>query len=260
MPPILRRLHHTTMAPDGSKAAASEIRRMIQEKVRAMESGADHYTMLGLSQAATSYDVRTAYFGIAKRIHPDRLLAVGVTDVGSEAQRLFARINQAFGVLSDPQRRAEYGIMLAAGGEEVVRKAQADAEDKAGAVLRAEETFRLGEMALRRNQFDQARVLFDEAVSLNPEEAEYHALLAWATWLSAANKTLVAPDVQKRLAQAMVLSPQCVPAHFYGGQVAKHSGQIQAAIEAFRTVLELEPDHADAALELRLLRGRLRRK
>jgi curved DNA-binding protein CbpA len=233
---------------------------MVQEKVKAMDRGADHYTMLGVSQGATSDEVRAAYFGIAKRIHPDRLLAVGVTDISSEAQRLFARINQAFGVLSDPQRRAEYGLMLAAGGEEVVRKAQADAEDKAGKVLRAEETFRLGEMALRRSQFDQARVLFEEAVSLNPEEAEYHALLAWAIWLSSANKQVVAPDVQRRFAQALALSPQCVPAHFYGGQVAKNSGQIQAAIEAFRTVIDLEPEHVEAALELRLLRGRLRRK
>jgi tetratricopeptide (TPR) repeat protein len=242
------------------RVAAAEIRKMITDKIASMDRGVDHYSILGVSQASKSDEIRAAYFGIAKRIHPDRLRAIGVTDVDNEAQRLFARINQAFGVLSDPRRRAEYSVVISAGGEQVVRKAQADAEEKAGKVLRAEETFRRGEMALRRSMFEQARALFIEAVELNDEEAEYHALLAWATWLAAPNKTAVAAEVQKGLAQALALSPQCVQAHFYAGQVAKNSGQTQVAIDAFRTVIDLEPHHAEANLELRVLRGRLRKK
>jgi DnaJ-domain-containing protein 1 len=260
IPPILRRTHNSSVPPTGSQHAAAEVRRMIADKIAALDRGADHYSILGVTQSAKPDEIRAAYFGIAKRIHPDRLRALGVNDADGDAQRLFARINQAFGVLSDPQRRAEYAVTLSAGGEDKVRKAQADAEEKAGRVLRAEETFRRGEMALRRSMFEQARALFEEAVSLNDEEAEYHALLAWATWLSSPSKTTVAPDVQKRLAQALALSPQCVPAHFYGGQIAKQSGQVQAAIDAFRTVIEIEPGHAEANLELRVLRGRLRKK
>jgi DnaJ-domain-containing protein 1 len=261
-PPILRRSHSltSTIPPESMRGAAAEIRKMIADKITSLERGADHYSILGVSQMSKGDEIRAAYFGIAKRIHPDRLRAVGVTDVGPDAQRLFARINQAFGVLSDPQRRAEYSVMLAAGGEDAVRKAQADAEEHAGRVLRAEETFRRGEMALRRSQFESARMLFEEAVELNGEEAEYHALLAWATWLAAPNKQLVAVDVQKRLAQALAMSPQCVPAHFYCGQVAKHSGQVQAALDSFRVVVDLEPDHVEANLELRVLRGRLRKR
>ncbi len=261
-PPILRRSHSmtSTIPPESMRGAAAEIRKMIADKISSLERGADHYSILGVSQMAKGDEIRAAYFGIAKRIHPDRLRAVGVTDVGPDAQRLFARINQAFGVLSDPQRRAEYSVMLAAGGEDAVRKAQADAEEHAGRVLRAEETFRRGEMALRRSQFESARMLFEEAVELNGEEAEYHALLAWATWLAAPNKQLVAVNVQKRLAQALLMSPQCVPAHFYCGQVAKHSGQVQAALDSFRVVVDLEPDHVEANLELRVLRGRMRKR
>jgi DnaJ-domain-containing protein 1 len=262
VPPMLRRSHSTTgsIPVDALRGAAAETRKMIVDKVEALDRGADHYAILGVSQLSKADEVRTAYFAIAKRIHPDRLRAVGVTDMAAEAQRLFARINQAFGVLSDPQRRAEYSVMLSAGGEDAVRRAQADAEEKAGRVLRAEETFRRGEMALRRSQFELARVLFLEAVELNGDEAEYHALLAWATWLASPDKQGIAVDVQKRLAQALALSPQCVPAHFYGGQVAKQSGQMEAALDAFRTVIDIEPGHAEANLELRVLRGRMKKR
>lgn len=242
------------------RAAAAEIRKMIADKIDAMERGVDHYSILGVTQAAKSEEIRSAYFAIAKRIHPDRLRAVGVTDVDQDAQRLFARINQAFGVLIDPRKRSEYSIVMSAGGEQAVRKQQADAEEKAGQVLRAEETFRRGEMALRRSMIEQARALFEEAVELAGEEAEYHALLAWATWLAAPNKTQVIEQVQKGLARALSLSPQCVPAHFYAGQVAKHTGQTQVAIDAFRQVIDLEPGHPEANLELRVLLSRLKKK
>jgi hypothetical protein len=42
--------------------------------------------------------------------------------------------------------------------------------------------------------------------------------------------------------------------------VAKHSGQVQAALDAFRIVVDLEPQHVEANLELRVLRGRMRKR
>ena len=251
-PPPRARL---SSAPPDS-AAANEVRALVTRKVHEIDTGVDHYGLLGLSRSAAAEDVRVAYFSMAKRLHPDRLRAVGALDTSREAQRLFARINQAFAALSDPQRRAEYDRMLAAGGEEAVKQAQTDAEDLAARILKAEEDFRLGEMALRRNQLSQARDLFEQACELNPDEAEYHALLAWATWLTAGDKVAVAAAVQKRLTQALSLQPRCISAHFYRAQVAKQSGRFQAAAEGFKSVVDLAPDHAEANLELRLLHSR----
>lgn len=257
---ILRRAKVTTVPPGASGTAASETRTLIAEKLRVLDSGGDHFAILGIVKTASSDEVRAAYFSLAKRLHPDRLQAVGVDDSSGEAQRLFARINLAFGVLTDPLRRADYARMQSAGGEEAVKKAQVDADVIAARVLKAEETFHRGEMALRRSQFEAAKALFEEAVALNPDEAEYQALLAWATWLCAPDKIQVSAAVQKRLGDAVALSPLCVPAHFYRGQVAKHIGRTQAAIEAFKQVLELQPEHSEANLELRVLLGRERKE
>ncbi len=257
---MLRRAKVTTVPPTASGTAASETRRIIEEKLKTLDDGGDHFAILGVGKKASAEEIRSSYFSLAKRLHPDRLRAVGLDDPSGDAQRLFARINLAFGVLSDSMRRAEYARMLSSGGEEAVKKAQVDADVIAARILKAEETFHRGEMALRRSQFESARDLFDEAVALNPDEAEYQALCAWATWLCAEDKIQVSAAVQKRLGDAVALSPLCVPAHFYRGQVAKQIGRTQAAIEAFKQVLEIQPEHSEAKLELRVLLGRERKE
>ena len=257
---MLRRAKVTTVSPDASGTAASETRSLIAEKLRVLDGGGDHFAILGVGTKASSDEIRASYFALAKRLHPDRLQAVGLDDTSGDAQRLFSRINLAFGILSDPMRRSEYAKVLTAGGEEAVKKSMVDADVIAARVLKAEETFHRGEMALRRNQFDAAKALFEEAVELNPDEAEYQALLAWATWLCAPDKIQVSAAVQKRLSDAIALSPRCIPAHFYRGQVAKQIGRTQAAIEAFKQVLDIQPEHSDASLELRVLLGRERKE
>ncbi|HUS65615.1 MAG TPA: DnaJ domain-containing protein [Kofleriaceae bacterium] len=258
-PPPTRRANPTTVPPELGDTAADETRSLIASKVAQIDTGADHFAVLGVPRSASAVEVRTAYFGLAKRLHPDRLQAVGVDDMANDAQRLFARINQAFGVLNDPQKRQEYLRVMTAGGEDVVNKAQAQAEEAAIRALRAEEAYRMGEMALRRNNFREALEMFDQAAELQPEEAEYLALSAWATWLCAEDKVQVSAAVQRRLSQAIARQPKCIPAHFYAGQVAKQSGRTQAAIESFKQVVELNPNHPEANLELRVLLSRERK-
>jgi Tfp pilus assembly protein PilF len=116
-------------------------------------------------------------------------------------------------------------------------------------------------MALRRNQFEQARQHFAEAVELSPDEAEHQAMLAWSTWVAAGDaRTALYPEVVKRFAQAIERSPRCVPAHFFRAMVAKQAGKDDVAIEGFRRVLELKSSHAEADLELRLLESRKTKK
>ena len=57
----------------------------------------------------------------------------------------------------------------------------------------AEEHFRKGEMALRREQFVQAEKEFRAALELNELEPDHHALLAWAKWCAASDRDAVDP-------------------------------------------------------------------
>src|SRR4029077_12606078 len=118
-----------------SAGAATETEKLISEMVPLLEQGADHFALLGVPYEASPESVRSAYFNLARKLHPDRLASLGIHDPQRNAQRLFAQINTAFGVLSDPARREEYLELSRRGGESAVREEDAKAEELASRVM-----------------------------------------------------------------------------------------------------------------------------
>ena len=71
----------------------------------------DFYAVLGVERGADAEAIRRAYLGQMKRFHPDRLGA------GNALADRASEINQAFSVLRDPNRRADYDSQLTAQAE-----------------------------------------------------------------------------------------------------------------------------------------------
>ncbi len=64
----------------------------------------DYYEALGVSRTATEKEIKTAYRKLARQHHPD--LHQG--DAKKAAEEKFKTINEAYEVLSDPDKRAKY--------------------------------------------------------------------------------------------------------------------------------------------------------
>ena len=62
----------------------------------------DYYAILGVSRTATDKDIKLAYRRLARKYHPD----VNPGDKSAEAR--FKEINEAYEVLSDPEKRKKY--------------------------------------------------------------------------------------------------------------------------------------------------------
>lgn len=77
-----------------------------------------HYDTLGVEPTATHAQIRKAYRRLAMRLHPDR------NEPSDEITAEFQRVQEAYDVLSDPDRRAHYDQT----GESKQRNAQAEAE------------------------------------------------------------------------------------------------------------------------------------
>jgi tetratricopeptide (TPR) repeat protein len=249
-PTGLRRKHST--------GATLEIEALLEKKLPMLDQGVDYFTLFGLPIGASPDDVRSTYFMLARKLHPDRLSAIGIEDDDRQAQRLMACINEAFAVLNDPIRRAQYISILNRGGEAAIRAEEQKADELAMKVMRAEEEFRQGEMMLRREQIAQAVQHFTMAVELAPKEPEYQALLAWAQFAAAPDKSAVAQPTRKALVRAAEANSESPTAHFYLGRVERMLGREKEALYCFYQVLKIKPNHSEATSEARILEQRIK--
>jgi DnaJ-class molecular chaperone len=69
----------------------------------------DYYKTLGVTKDASNEEIKKAYRKLALKYHPDR-------GGGEEAAREFKKANEAYRVLSDPQKRSQYDQFGPEGG------------------------------------------------------------------------------------------------------------------------------------------------
>jgi molecular chaperone HscB len=109
----------------------------------------DFFELFGLPRTydLDAAELRRAYLNLARSIHPDRIASAS-PEAARMSMRLSAQLNQAFEVLSDPVRRAEYLLELAGG--------RSAAEDKSVPPHVLEESLEL------REALEEARAAADE--------------------------------------------------------------------------------------------------
>ena len=87
-----------------------------------MSDKADYYDLLGVSRTANADELKKAFRKQALKFHPDRN-----QDAGAEAR--FKAVNEAYGVLSDPGKRARYDQLGHAGIDPTAQQYSGSAAD-----------------------------------------------------------------------------------------------------------------------------------
>lgn len=83
----------------------------------------DYYSALGVMSSAEDIVIHGAYRALAQRYHPDRF-----EGSPEEANERMTEINEAYGILSDASRRADYDRMREGNGFALVEEAPASDE------------------------------------------------------------------------------------------------------------------------------------
>lgn len=253
------------MSEEESQAAETDVTHedveAFLERLRRAES---YYDVLGVESSADAAGLKSAYYDLARRYHPDRFRKTDPTLL-TRMESAFARITQAYDTLRDDQLRANYNAKLQAR-----RKAQkiVDATAKPAArdpepvqatpdvpvipaAERAENDFKEGLAALEQGQRSVAAGLFASAARLVPNDPRYRAF--YGQLLATQENTRRAAEAE--LQAAIKLDPGNADYRVILAQLFRDLGfSIRAKGEAERAVA-VDPNNRKARDLLRELKG-----
>jgi tetratricopeptide (TPR) repeat protein len=214
----------------------------------------NHFEALGIPKASGEAQVKEAYFRLAKRFHPDAHHDPALADMADKLEAVFIRLGQAYEVLRNPRSRSSYEADLAARtpraptGVAPPAPGSPPAADPDYEARLAEESFRKADKLFDREQYWDAIQLLEPALprAQGKLKNRVRVLLAKAylknpKWIKRAEEqlqTVVKEDAAN------------VDAHFLLGTIYKTGGLKSRALHAFQRVLELKPDHEQAASNL----------
>ena len=194
-----------TIANIPTAEAVDEI--ALEDYLKQVENSITHYETLNIAVKAELSDIKKAYFGFAKRFHPDHFHQETDAALHNRIQTAFSRIAQAYDVLKTSETRDAYDFKM--------RKELADREKMQNATV---------EEINKQQQTDLAGENFEKGFNhlMEEEYAEAYPFLARAAHL--------APDVARYRA-------------YFGKVLSGDSSQRHKAEGELQTAIKLEPEN-----------------
>jgi tetratricopeptide (TPR) repeat protein len=218
----------------------------------------NHFEVLGVEPGCSDADVKRAYVALAKRFHPDARRDPRFEDLHDVLGAIFIRVGEAWEVLGDARSRASYearsGVVRrvregVSEPAEVPAAPAASPPPPAPEYVPPEDTILQAQLLLLQARYWDAIQVLEAAVpQMQPQRQQNRAriLLARAyaknpNWVRKAKETLQ---------EVVNDDPRSVEAHYELGLLYKAEGMAARAQAMFRRVVELRPDHREAAAEL----------
>ena len=248
-PPAEKRRSNQPEPPPLAPADLSPEHRRLWDDIRLraerLES-LNYFEMLSVGRDASSNDVRDAYFALAKKWHPDRL-PEPLLPLKPWVDSIFYYATQARDTLSDEVTRAEYLRAVQAGG------GTPEADRKLNAIVTAAMAVQKAEVLVRRRELNEALSILREALELNPDDADAHAMQGWIVFqMGTQTGNFPWEQLHRSFDRAIELNERSSRAHLYKATALKRQGKDLTALVHFRKVAELDPKNIEAAREVRL--------
>ncbi|HYP50911.1 MAG TPA: DnaJ domain-containing protein, partial [Pyrinomonadaceae bacterium] len=154
-------------------------RRLMEAYLKRVEEADTLYQVLGVAPQVKTSEIKTTYFALARRFHPDLFHKEAGTETHRRIQAAFTEIAHAYEVLKDESSREIYDfknrekITASASGASAPKAKQPANSAEAQAAL-AKESFDQGYSYLMNGDYEEALPLLARAVHLAPANARYH--------------------------------------------------------------------------------------
>jgi tetratricopeptide (TPR) repeat protein len=217
-----------------------------------------HFEILGLPRACNDAEVKEAYFRLAKRFHPDAHRDQALAPLKEKLSAVFIRLGEAYEVLRTPRTRSEYESRLprpaSAPTASQPSAAPSAAEPRPGTYVDAamvEDAVRRAERLQKEEKYWDAIQLIEGVLSAAEGRLKSKAKLVLAR--AYAKNPKWTKRAEELLQTVLHEDPKYGEPYYALGLIYKEKGLKSRATSMFRKVLELKPEHEEAAAELATL-------
>ncbi len=208
-----------------------------------------YYEMLSVPEDADNQVIRRAYYRATKRFHPDRYFRRDIGPFRGYLATIFKKLGKAYDVLSAPEDRRKYDLLLMhrrGGGSEA-------------AATQAHELYEAGVARYEAGDLTAALEAFSQAYSMAPQEKQYGDMVRRTTravqrqrGLDAARRAREAEQqgdlVAARDAFVEAAEAYAMPEHLERATlvICSVGGDLDRALQFGRLAVQLSPDSPGA--------------
>jgi curved DNA-binding protein CbpA len=209
----------------------------LYEKLKAKEM--DYYELFNLKNTVVFNEIKDVYYQYAKKFHPDRFGDAPDPELREKANFVFARINKAFEILSNEEKRREYDMK----GYKEIQNIDKVSENL---VEKASLYYRKAKSLYSQKKFPEASSFLEEAVRNDASKAPYFLLLG----LSQSNIPNLRRVAEKNLQKVVEMEPWNAEPLVALGLLFLAEKMDKRAENFFRKALAIDPDHEVALNKL----------
>ena len=215
--------------------------------------------VMGVPQGAPLDEIASVYLSLTRRWHPNRL-DPSLAALRPTVERIYSRFIEAYASLSHQHATSRRRLRRPS------QNRSAPPPGHKPRSIRAQELYKEAHRLHRSGRNAEAFALVRRVIELSRSRPEYLGLFAWLQALDLGEPPQLAPGATSNhyatpirlLNRALTDSPNHSMARYYRGVLLRKTGHLEDAAADFRRVVATDPDHLDAARELRLMELRAR--
>lgn len=213
---------------------------LIQQFFQKLKSGnMNYFQLFGINTNATHRDIEAAYKQIIAEFSDARIANVNNPVVKGMANTVKEKIQHAYGVLIDYDKRAEYEKR----GFKELNPEDLEEDDS---VEKAKEIHRKAKTLFAQKDFGRTVRAMMEAVKLDPERSDYYLLLG----LAQSHIPELRREAEKNLQKVIEIEPWNAEPWAGLGMIFYQENLMKKAEYYFRKAVSLEADHVLATRKL----------
>jgi hypothetical protein len=251
-PPPRPKPRPATPRPPAQKAAESKVppdlAKRIREKHQKVQD-VDLFQVLEVSPKADIEQIKKSFLKLAKIFHPDLVANSGDEEIIDKMDDIFARLNEAHEILTDPKRRMEYESALAEESKPTGARPQ-----------EAKMYYEKAVVFLKKKNLGKAAESIRWAVDLDPKNANYLAYQVWINYQQCEQNEQDTRKAKSDLYQIVRMNKNSFPAVRFLSILYQKLGDRDDYEKCLLMASRLNPRDVETARELRLLQARKKKE